>query len=171
MSKPKTINPLPQSAGSTEWGGAKQLRAPSGIKMKFEDDSDAILRFINTIDVGVKMTPPRADGEVIYLIFFDGVNTISLPTSRAFTGVIFEKDKWYYIHNERMFKTREDFNAFKDFNIVEIGKDGDEVPCPTRVSDSGILELRSDLIAAINYERLNYPLRGTSADPNVKKRA
>ena len=132
---------------------------PSGAKLAFEEDSDCVLKFIGLKDISDKMG--RDAGEVIYNTFFDGKRLVSAPSSYAMSQSTFIPGQWYYLHCVAMIPSAKNpsFNPMKDFEIYQLGSDGESVQCPDRVSDDNTLLLQDDLIAELNYNRLNYPLR------------
>ena len=148
-----------QAAGNRGWGGtAKQTRTPSGVKVTFEEDQDAILKFLGVRDIGDKVN--KEPGEALFYSFWDGCKIISIPGSYAIKETPFLDGIWYYLWVADYVPNKTSgFNPMKDFDIRELGKDGESVQCPERVSDDGILLLNEDVIAEINYHRINYPLR------------
>lgn len=142
------------------WGGTvKQTMVPSGAKLAFEEDSDCVLKFIGVKDISDKMG--RDPGEVIYNTFFDGKRLVSAPSSYAMSQSTFIIGLWYYLHCVALIPSSKNpsFNPMKDFEIHELGCDGESVQCPDRISDDNTLILRDAVIAELNYTRLNYPLR------------
>ncbi len=148
-----------QSAGNKGWGGTtKQTRTPSGVKLSFEEDNDAILQFVGYKDISDKCG--KEEGEAIVMTFFDGKKLVSVPGSYALKEAVFQVGFWYYVWVPGLIaNTTKGFNPMKDFEIRELGTDGETVQCPDRVSNDKELELIPELIAEINYTRLNYPLR------------
>jgi hypothetical protein len=154
-----------QSAGTRGWGGSVvQTRMPSGVKLIMEPDSDAILKFVGRKDITERLAAAgkyrSTDGErVEYLIFHDGRRFVSMPYSFAFTDAPeLEPGFWYYIHHQGSIEMP-GRNPLKDFAIIKLGVDGEEVQCPERVADERVLVLAPETVAPINYNRLNYPLR------------
>lgn len=153
------------------WGdNVVQAVVPSGVPLRLEVDSDCILRFEGKKDISDKVLDekgePQPPGSVVYLTFNDGKRFVSLSVCYAL-GTFAEKDPkdggpepnvWYYIHHQGEVETK--LNPMKDLEIRRLGRTGEEIQCPTRVSDDGKLRLASHIIAEINYNRLNYPLRG-----------
>jgi hypothetical protein len=148
-----------ESAGSKGWGGkTEQIVTPSGVKLKFEEDEEAILKFVGIKDISDVMGEP--EGTVIYNTFWDGKRLVTMACSYSFKKVEFIPGVWYYLWVAgRIVNRNPDFNPMKDFEIRKLGEDGEEVQCPDKISDDCVLKLDEDLIAEINYNRLNYPLR------------
>ena len=157
-----TPEPAPISKG---WGAeVKHARVPSGMKLIFEYDEDAILRFLGKKDISDRVKPKEGenpDRKVIYLSFFDGKRVVSMASSHAMTEFEFEPGFWYYLHNEDEIEVShvKGYNKMKDFNILQLGVSGETVQCPERVHPSGGIVLSDASVREANYTRLNYPLR------------
>jgi hypothetical protein len=150
---------LRQSAGSQGWGGtAKQAHVPSGIKVLFEEDSDAILKFVGIKDISDKVG--KETGDALFYTFWDGRKLVSVPGCFGMKETIFQPGFWYYLLVSALISGKNaSFSPLKDFDIRELGQDNEKVQCPERVSDDKVLVLNEDIIADINYHRINYPLR------------
>jgi hypothetical protein len=149
----------PTSTRLSFGGKAKSVHLPSGSKLIFDDpDQDGIIKFLGKKDISEKLS--EDPGSVIYLVGHDGRRIVSFPTSYAFSEFEMEPGKYYYLHLADMVQTKPEFNKMKDFNIDELGEEGDVVPL-TSDRLPGIDEITLDLpsIKKLNYEMLNYPLR------------
>jgi hypothetical protein len=151
--------------GNSEgWGKAKRIATPSGAKLIFEEDSDAILVFIGIKDISDKVLDskgsPQEPGSVIYYTFMDGKRLVSMPNSYAISQAIFEPEKFYYIHCASKIPNKNpSFNDMKDFNIYELGSENETVPCDSSRTGTPKITLTLPNIAELNYTKLNYPLR------------
>jgi len=144
---------------SKGWGGkAKASRTPSGAKIIFKSDEEGILRFVGFKDISERMNKP--EGEIVYIILFDGARNISIASSYAFSEMTFQPGKWYYILNESEIDMGPGKNPMKDFLVIELGEEGEAVQCPPRIDPSKTLKIDPEAIALLNYTKLNYPLRG-----------
>jgi len=148
-----------ESAGSRGWGGkTEQIVTPSGVKLKFEEDEEAILRFVGIKDISDVMGQP--EGSVLYNTFWDGKRLVTMACSYSFKKVEFQSDTWYYLWVAgRIVNRNPEFNPMKDFEIRKLGLDGESVQCPSTISKDAILKLEDDIIADLNYTKLNYPLQ------------
>jgi hypothetical protein len=149
--------PIGQSVGIRDWGGnVKTARVQSGAKLKLAQDCDCILRFLGAKDISQYT---GSDESIYYLMFSDGKTVVSMPQGFAFSEISWTAGKYYYIHNAAEIELPGK-NAMKDYEVIELGIQGDIVDCPKRISETGKLSLSDDAIKDINYTRLNYPLRG-----------
>lgn len=149
--------PRPSSA-SKGWGGSTvHARIPSGIPLKLEEDSEALLKFIGTKDIQERVAD--ADGPVLYMAFSDGAKVVSMAVGYALSEALpnMEVDGFYHIHNQGEVEIQ-GRNPLKDLDITYLGKAGDKVDCPAHVCADGKIELSMAAIAEANYQRLNYPL-------------
>ncbi len=143
------------------WGGeVVTARIPSGIKIKFTSDGDAILRHVGDRDITDKLGPDRdsSKGPAIVQTFFDGKNFVSMPAGFASKEAKFQPAHYYYIHLDAEIDTGMPA-PMKDYFIMDLGEAGGTVQVPPRISEDLKLELNDANIAALNYTRLNYPLR------------
>ena len=155
---------VPQSLNV--WGKAKHSRLPSGAKLVFEQDEDALLKFVTMKDISDKLG--KDAGEVMYAVFWDGRRLVNMPMSFALTEADFIKDKWYYVLNGSEVEMGPGKNNMKDFDIWEIGETGYTIECPERIHPSGQITLTDESVAEVNYTRLNYPLRAEVKAPEKK---
>jgi len=148
-----------ESAGSKDWGGTtEQLVTPSGTKLKFQEDEEAILRFVGVKDISDIMG--EAEGTILYNTFFDGRRLVTLPCSYSFKKLTFVYGVWYYLWVAAMIANRNpELNSMKDFEVRRLGEEGEKVQCPEKISADRILVLNEDTIEELNYSKLNYPLR------------
>ena len=149
---------------STGWGKAKQIAVPSGAKLIFDEDSDAILCFIGIKDISDKVLDskgqPQAAGEVVYYTFTDGKKLVSMPNSYALSQAIFTPEKFYYLHCvSKVPNKNPSFNDMKNFAIYELGSENETVPCDASRTGASEIKLTLPAIAELNYTKLNYPLR------------
>ncbi len=138
--------------------GFESERIASGTPIKFQTDSDAILRFLGEIDISEMCKPAKEKGTALIFKFFDGKRVVSLSGNFASKKVDWKKDYYYYLWQAGEIETSQP-QPMKDLVIYRLGVSGQVVGCPDRVSDSKELVLSDENIAPINYERLNYPLR------------
>lgn len=145
----------------TGWGeDTETVRAPSGVPLNLDPDSDCILKFIAKKDITDNLPEEKRrskDERAIYLTFFDGLKVVSMSATYALSAVELREHNWYYFHNTGEIET--DLNPMKDISIRFLGPDGLQIKCPKRISDSGSITLEDEAIAECNYTRLNYPLR------------
>lgn len=142
----------------SKWGGqAKAVHLPSGAKLIMEEDCDCILLFLGSKDISDKLGEP--EGSVIYQTFHDGRRFVSMPNSYALTETKFIPYKFYYIHHAGNVQTKPEFNPMKDFEIAELGAEGETVPCDLSRTGSDTIILSLPVIAELNYTKMNYPLR------------
>lgn len=148
-----------ESVGSKGWGGeTKQTVTPSGVKLILDEDEECILRFVGEKDISDVMG--KEPGSVIYNTFWDGKRLVSIPCGYATKKAMFTEGTWYYIWVAALIPNRNpSFNSMKDFEIRQLGLEGEKVQCPEKICDDRVLNLNEDVIAVINYTRLNYPLR------------
>ena len=140
------------------WGGEViNQRVPSGTKLVMAPDDDAILKFVGIKDISDRLG--EDEGTALYAVFVDGKRIVSMPCSYALTESVLETGYWYYFQHQGEIDMGGGKNPMKDFLIKKLGVDGQVVQCPERVSDDKQLILADELIAVINYTRLNYPLR------------
>jgi hypothetical protein len=141
------------------WGeGAQQIVAGSGKKLKFDEDSEAILRFVGSKDISAALG--KEPGEATYLVFHDGRTPVTVPLSYSLQQVQWEQSCWYYLHVTGMLENKnESFNSMKDFEVYRLGSSGSSVGCPQRISPSGKIVLSDETCMELNYSRINYPLR------------
>jgi hypothetical protein len=157
---PDPVNPSNNPKSAARGWGAEVVsqRVPSGIKLRMEPDDDCILRFVGEKDISEKMG--QEDGSVVYLTFFDGERLVTLPSSYALVeNGKYVPGRWYYIHHEGEVDLGEGRNPMKDFLVLNLGVTGESCQCPPRISDDCVLKLEDAVVVAINYNRLNYPLR------------
>jgi hypothetical protein len=155
---PKTARTVSQSSAS-KWGGqTKQVHVPSGVKLIMDEDSDCILCYIGSKDISDKLG--KEAGEVVYQTFHDGRRLVSMPNSYALTETQFEPFKFYYLHVTGLVQNATSgFNPMKDFEIVELGSENEEIASDENRTGTPSITLTLDSIADLNYNRLNYPLR------------
>lgn len=153
-------DPKFRPAGAEGWDSSEVVhaRTPSGTRLILASDEDCILKFIERRDISDKMKGD-IDEPVYYYIFEDGARVVSLPASYAMAEAKLEKDYWYYICNQGAVEMTGGKNPMKDFLILRLGVDGQQIKCPVRVSEQKILILTGEIVAEVNYHRLNYPLR------------
>lgn len=162
---PKPVTPTTNTMQG--WGGeVVQSRVPSGTKIRMTADCDMILRHLGDRDITENLTEVQqkineASGKkAIVHSFFDGRIFVSISAGYASTAAKFEPGCYYYIHNQgEVESSREGHQPMKDLLILKLGKEGESVQCPQRISDDLVLRLEPDNVATINYTRLNYPLR------------
>ncbi len=166
-------DPVQQSmaaaAGSNinKWGkpgAATKAVLPSGKKLVFDEDSDAILLFLGMKDISDKIG--EAAGSVIYYTFHDGKTIVSMPNSYKLKEMEFKPYSFYYLRNAGNVQTTPGFNPMKDFEIVELGVENEEVKADSNRTGTPTITLTLDTIRELNYMRLNYPLRPT---PKLKE--
>lgn len=147
--------------GLQGWGGeTKMSRTPSGVKIKFQEDEEAILKYVGQRDVTDMV--PDATKPVIYLCFHDGQRFVTVSMCHALSKAgTFTEGYWFYIWNQADVPMAQG-NDMHDFAVVQLGVDGQEVTCPPRISDSKLLVLTEEKAAELNYTRLNYPLRAVA---------
>lgn len=153
--------PIPGS-GINKWekqDSDKKVKLPSGSKLHFHDDECGILMFLGSKDISDKCG--KEPGEVIYNVFHDGRRIVNAPMSYAFTEYTFEKGKFYFVHMTGSVEitSRKEGSPLKDFEIAELGEQGETVPCDERLTGSPTITLDLDVIKELNYTKLNYPLR------------
>jgi hypothetical protein len=159
-----------------KWGkpGSQQVKLPSGTKLIFGEDELGILVFLGKKDISSKCIDaetgmPYEEGSILKLMFHDGKRIVSVPMSSSMADYEFEEDHFYYIHNAGEFRTKPQFNPFKDFEIAELGAEGEMANVDPAVVGANTLELTLANIAELNYNRLNYPLR-TNVMPKADKK-
>ncbi len=144
-------------------GKAVNVSLPSGSKLQFtEPDQDGIVQFLGFKDVSDKKN--MEPGSIIYLIGCDGKRNVSLSLSYQIREAMkldsFVPGRFYYIHLADLVVTNPDFNKMKDFTIIDLGAEGDEVPVSGgRLADIKKITLSLETIKDLNYSKLNYPLR------------
>ena len=145
--------------GGSKWGGnTKQVHVPSGVKLIMQEDSDCILIFIGSKDISEKLD--KAPGEVVYQTFHDGKRLVSMPNSYVIGDTQFEPFKFYYLHCSGLIpNATPGFNPMKDFEIIELGSEGEEVACDESRTGLPSITLNMETIADLNYTKMNYPLR------------
>jgi hypothetical protein len=145
--------------GLTRWGGnTRAIHVPSGKKLILGEDEDCILVFIGQKDISEKCD--KEPGEVVYNIFTDGKRMVSMPCSYAFTEFRMEPERFYYIHVAALIPNRNDsFNDMKDFEVVELGVEGDVVKADPNRTGAEEITLTLPVIAELNYNKMNYPFR------------
>jgi hypothetical protein len=156
------------SGGSrlNRWGGnTKNQHLASGRKLQFtEEDQDCILLYMGSKDISDKVIDPatklpKEPGSVIYSIFHDGKGVVSLATSYSFTDYQMEAGKFYYLHLCDFVLTKTGFTPMKDFEIQELGTDGETVTADEERTGLAKITLSLPTIRDLNYNKLNYPLR------------
>jgi hypothetical protein len=165
IAKREQIEKLPGS-GISKWGNKespKQVKLPSGAKLIFREDNDCILLYLGTKDISDKVVDKSGQrqpaGSVIYLVFYDGKKVVSTPVSYSLGDFEFEPDNFYYIHLVSEFKTREEFNPMKDFEIAPLGKENEIARVDPARMGVETIKLTLATVAEYNYTKLNYPLR------------
>jgi len=155
LTEPKTSS---TSAGLHGWGGeTKMQRTPSGVKIKFTEDEEGILKYMGQKDITELVAD--ATKPVIYLCFHDGRRFVTLPMCHALSDPkTFTSGYWYYILNQSDIPMAKG-NDMHDFAVIQLGVDGEEIKVPPRISESLTLILNEPNAEALNYSRLNYPLR------------
>ena len=143
---------------SAMWGKAKHLVIPSGTRLIFEEDSDAILCFLGVKDISDKVG--KESGEVIYQTFTDGKRIVAMPNSYSLSQVTFTPEKFYYLHCvNKIPMSNKGFNEMKNFAIYELGSEGETIASDENRTGSKEITLTLPVIAELNYSKLNYPLR------------
>jgi hypothetical protein len=154
----KSLSDVKNPSGGSPFGGqARQVVTPSGHKLIFTEDSEAILVFIGKKDISDRLGKPA--GSVLYLTFYDGAKMVSMPSSYMVTKAEFQPERFYYLHCVSLVPMKGDFNDMKDFVIWDLGVEGDTVPDNKKISGEDTFELTLQRIEFLNYNRLNYPLR------------
>lgn len=144
-------------------GSVKSVALPSGSKLLFDDpDQDGIIQFLGTKDITDKV--PDANKPVIYMIGCDGKRNVSMPLTYQINETLqkggFTPGKYYYFHLADLVTVNPNFNDMKDFNIVELGSEGETVPVTSdRLPGIKEITLTHESIKELNYAKLNYPLR------------
>jgi hypothetical protein len=144
----------------SKWGkpdASKQVHLPSGTKLVFGEDENAILLYVGMKDISRKLK--EEDGSVVYYIMHDGKRLVSMPNSYALSEMTFQENQFYYIHVAGMVKMRSDMNDMKDFEIIQLGGENETVPCDADLVGAPEITLTLPRIAELNYNRMNYPLR------------
>lgn len=151
----------------SKWGkgasGDKQIHLPSGVKLIFEEDDDCILMFLGAKDISDKIidknTGETAEpGSVLRLMFHDGKKIVSTAMGYALSDFKFKPRTYYYLHVSGLIDTGQP-TKMKDFEIAELGEDGETVPVDAnRVGESSIT-LTLPVIGELNYSKFNYGLR------------
>jgi hypothetical protein len=143
------------------WGGDLVVaRTPSGIKINFTSDGDGILRYNGDRDITDKLGPDRdpSKGPALVHSFYDGRNFVSLAAGFASKEAQLIPAHYYYIHLDAEIETGMPA-PMKDYFIMDLGEYGTTVQVPPRISEDLKLTLTDFNIEALNYTRLNYPLR------------
>lgn len=163
-----TMTPTAAGGGSrlSRWGGSdKQVHLSSGRKLKFdEEDQDCILLFLGKKDISEKVIDPKTGapkekGEVVYNVFNDGRGPVSCAMSYSFTEFELEAGHYYYMHLVAFVNTKPGFNDMKDFEIKDLGVDGETVPADEERTGKKTIKLDLESIRTLNYNIFNYPLR------------
>lgn len=154
-----------------KWNSAtgKVMVSASGKPLRFEEDSDCILRFVSIKDISDKVKKLKDGEEAVYLIFEDGKTRVAVSRSYALNECSFLPGKYYYIHCAATIPNKSNpmFNDMKDFEIVELGGEGETVESGNpELTGSDTLLLSLGTIAELNYKAFNYPLR---PEPKVNK--
>lgn len=158
----------PQGGGSrlSRWGGNdRQVHLSSGRKLQFdEEDQDCILLFLGQKDISEKVIDPKTQlpkqkGEVVYNVFNDGRGPVSVALSYAFTEFRMEAGHYYYMHLVAFVNTKPGFNDMKDFEVKDLGVEGEKVPADKERIGADNIVLNLATIKDLNYNKLNYPLR------------
>ena len=80
--------------------------------------------------------------------------------SYGFSDFEFKPYTFYYIHMASLVPMKNpDFSPMKDFEIAELGVEGERVPTDERLTGQAEIDLTLPVIAELNYTKLNYPLR------------
>lgn len=142
------------------WGG-KIIATVSGKPLSFREDDDCILAYLHDKDISELLPDLREDEKAIYHIFSDGKTIVSVASSEALKRIQFKENHFYYIHCAAVIPSRKNpsFAPMKDFNVIELGKEGEEVLSDSSRTGSETIKLSLEVIAELNYEMLNYTLR------------
>jgi len=138
--------------------------AASGIKFpELRGDDELIVQYQGAKDIREHI---GEDEPAIYLILFDGVNTFNMSRSFKLSQQEWKTGNWYYIHNNGEVETK--LNPMIDWEIYELGETGATVEVDKEWIKEGKLKLVPELIAGLNYSKVNNPFRGTKNDPTEK---
>lgn len=138
--------------------------AASGIKFpKLGGDDELIVQYQGAKDISEHIGEKEP---AIYLIFFDGVNTFNMSRSFKLAQQEWKTGFWYYIHNNGEVETK--LNPMIDWEIYELGETGKTLDVEKEWIKEGKLKLVPELIAGLNYSKVNNPFRGTKNDPFSK---
>lgn len=161
----KALAAINDTTGAFTGDGVVTLEEASGVPLEFEVDSDCILRYLTTDDI-TNLIPEEKrdrkrdpDARALIHKFFDGRRVVAVSQTFKLSRVKWESGYYYYIVECGLVET--DLNPMKDFKVVRLGVSGESIGCPKRVADDGTFVLSDEGIGEVNYNRLNYPLRGT----------
>jgi hypothetical protein len=140
--------------------------AASGINFpKLGGDDELIVQYQGAKDISEHIGEKEP---AVYLNLFDGVNTFNISRSFKLSQQEWKTGNWYYIHNNGEVETK--LNPMIDWEIYELGGTGANVDVDPNWIKGGKLKLVPEVIADLNYTKINNPFRGTKHDPNKSKK-